>query len=90
MSDELFPAEFVTMDSPRLAWMKKHGVRVKRSTHLKAGDAPWCAWFSIDEDPGTGFPANPDLLGYGETEEEAVGALAEESHTPLWNEEAGP
>ena len=28
MNNELFPAEAVTMDSPRLAWMKRHGLQV--------------------------------------------------------------
>lgn len=86
MNEELFPAEAVTMESPRLAWMKKYGVKTHHAAHLSEDEQPWCAWFSTDEG-SNGVPDNPDECGYGSTELEAVGALACESGTKLWNEE---
>lgn len=80
MSDELFPAEQVTMDSPRLAWMKRHGI----ITYYSAMDpAVWFAGFQRwwPELSGVDFFANETAhngdsrVGEGETEEEALGEL---------------
>lgn len=98
MSVELFPVESVQMDSPRLAWFKKHGI----ITYRHPGDAFGCppCWY-------VGFQEWwPDLSGANffakETahngdyrcvedgnEEEAIARFARYYEIPLWNEEGG-
>ncbi len=86
MSDELFPAEAVTMDSPKLRWIKKHGVQTHHSKAFADEDwMPWCAAFGVPfevvESDGDG------ALGFGDTEEDAIRDLAVKFNVPLWNEE---
>lgn len=81
MSD-LFPAEQMAMDSPRLAWVKRYNVRVH---HVATCPAPWSAWFPGNEE--NGLPSEPELCGYGQTEEEALRDLGVRNDFPLWNEE---
>lgn len=97
MSDELFPAESLACDSPRLAWIKRHQIRRHRNPQYTEGDecAPWCAWLpSNDTQPGAypedkdmpgGVPRDPEACGYGHTEDEALAELARIAG--LWNEE---
>jgi hypothetical protein len=87
MSDELFSTEAVAMLSPRLAWIKKHGVRLHHSPS-EYPDSTWCAWFPDNEEI-EGIPEREDLCGYGMTEDEAICALATIYDMRLWNEEAG-
>ena len=83
---DLFPDADMAMDSPRLAWKKKHGVSV---SHCADEEHPWSAWFASNThaDNRDGVPINPDLCGFGETEEDALRDLAVRNDTPLWNEE---
>ena len=43
--DELFPAESVAMDSPRLAWMKRHGIVTHHSLPNDPHASRWYAGF---------------------------------------------
>lgn len=81
---ELFPEESVKKDSPRLAWIKKHKIQTHLAKHMAdAGeDDPWSAWIG-DAIP----PDNPDELGYGNTEDDAILDLAKGCNLKLWNEE---
>lgn len=100
---ELFSAESVQMDSPRLAWMKKHQV----ITYLLRDTGEWLAGFvagenyakiaAISEDRAQWFcdetGANGDSsIGVGATEDDAIGELmstwyARSNGIRLWNEE---
>ncbi len=90
--DELFPAEAVTMLSPRLAWMKRHGLETE---HLPNGGT---------ECPETGseiphwicrvVKLNPNFshykqreIGMGDTEDDACADYAKNAGVRLWNEE---
>jgi hypothetical protein len=89
MTDELFPSETVTMDSPKLAWLKKHGLTTSYAENV--GDAkdefgnqakPWtCAKIILG---GRCIGS----MGYGDTEEDACADFAEKYDLLLWNEEA--
>lgn len=91
---ELFPIEAVTQDSPRLAWMKRHGVI---TLHHAPGHCPatWFAGFqswwptlTSDDFFATETGANGDSrIGEGDTEDEALAALASNAGLRLWNEE---
>ena len=84
MSDELFPVETVQMDSPKLAWLKKHGVLSWYDTGKRDGfQACPPQWFAGFEHwwPGkTGIEFfaeetahNGDSrIGEGGSEEEAI------------------
>ena len=83
MSDELFPDASVAMDSPRLRWMKKHGVKTRYE-----GDC-YISWIGdLDEAIEHGGD-DPDDGGYAEaeTEDEAILLIAKAHHLRLWNEE---
>jgi hypothetical protein len=86
MSDELFPPDSVAMISPRLAWIKKHGVRTHHSRAFEDAEwLPWCAAFGepfeVINEQGDG------ALGFGQTEDEAIIDLAVKFDVKLWNEE---
>lgn len=100
MSDELFSAESVAMDSPRLAWMKRHGII---TFYHAPGHCPptWFAGFQCWRPGLTGIDFfatetahNGDSrIGEGDTEDEALASLmtcghARENKIRLWNEEA--
>ena len=72
MSEELFPAENVTVKSPRLRWMEKHKLNTRCSGKF---------WFA-----GQGEPIN-GRIGSGLTEDDAITAWAKANHVRLWNEE---
>lgn len=85
-AEELFPAEAVTMDSPRLAWMKRHRVQTAHSDHPvdpDESDDCWVAWIERVE----GERLGPKNAATGETEQEALWRIAIKFSLPLWNEE---
>lgn len=94
MSDELFPVEAVSMDSPRIAWMKRNSILTHFSPQM---EEPWLAIAAMPEDRGKNISQimsescrlydEANLCGYGQTEEEAIVDLAEKNMWPLWNEE---
>lgn len=55
--EELFPIEAVTADSPRLAWMKKHGIV---TYHSLPNDPEAHCWFAGFWDFSEDFPENED------------------------------
>ena len=83
MSDELFTDAAVAMDSPRLRWMKNHGV------HTRYEGDRYIAWVGdLDEAIEHGGD-DPDAGGYAEasTEEDAILLIANGYGLRLWNEE---
>lgn len=85
--NELFPVESVASESPRLKWMKQHDVCTHFATHMQQpGEKPWCAWLPEFDDPTRGIPSDPDLCGYGATEDDALADLAINQGLKLWNE----
>ena len=68
---EMMPDEG-KQDSPRLAWMKRHGIRMVPTDEPVLGD------FAATDGCST---------IYGESEDDALAALAEYDGIPLWNEE---
>lgn len=85
MSDQLFNVPESL--SPRLAWLKKHGVRLHHNPS-EFPDDPWCVWLPENEQVETpGIPAREDLCGFGATEEDALCELAKIHNLKLWNEE---
>lgn len=95
-NDELFPAEAVTMDSPRLAWMKRHGISVIQhdwtGTDFENTDEPrWQARsekaFRI-QGPSCKRPVIWTNRGpCCDTEDQAIEAIAKDMGIRLWNEE---
>ena len=88
--NELFNISDVTHESPRLAWIKRHGVKTHHSTHFDIdGEQPWCAWDRSNwtGKDGDGIPNEPGRCGFGETEHDAIADLADLLGVPLWNEE---
>lgn len=73
-NDELFPPETVQMNSPRLAWIKKYGI----VTYHSLPNEPDHCWFAGFQDW---------WITEGETEDEALAALARYCNLPLWNTE---
>lgn len=67
--------------SPRLAWMKEHDVKTAISPCLVAGEQPWNAW--TGELEGGIFT---EKCSTGETEDEAIVALALANGWRLWTE----
>ncbi len=87
MTDELFPAESVRMDSPKLAWLKRHGVLTWYDSGKRDGfhvcPAEWFAgfqhwWPGLDgiiffsEETGHNGDSR---CGQGDTEDEAICSL---------------
>ena len=83
MSDELFTDSAVSMDSPRLRWMKKHGVQTRPD-----GDG-YIAWIGDLDEAIEHGGADPEAGGYAEasTEDDAILLIAQANHLRLWNEE---
>ena len=89
--DELFSASDVASESPRLKWLRAHGLRLWQSpadivgaTSPETGDeiAEWnCGRFPDDTPPKEhhGFAG-------GDTADEACAAYATAHKIPLWNE----
>jgi hypothetical protein len=77
---EFFPASEVAMDSPKLAWLKKHGIRSIEHD-----------WTGTDFE-GTHEPRWQAFIGdkngmCADTEDEALAALCVEHGIKLWFEE---
>lgn len=98
--NELFPAESVTMDSPRLAWMKRHGIITYRHCPGHGIETTWLAGFQEwwPNLSGIHFCAEETAhnggsrIGEGNTEREALASLmtcwdARKAEMKLWNEE---
>lgn len=93
-TDELFCSDVGKADSPRLAWMKKHGVITYRTPFdpfdYLAGVSENAEmtlnqrrdWFA-DETAQMG----DTRIGIGMSEDEALAELAKRRGIPLWNEE---
>jgi hypothetical protein len=92
--NELFPAEAMQSDSPRLRWMNKHGII---TLYHAPGHCP-PTWFAgrlvwWPELSGVDFFAtetahNGDSrVGEGPTEDDALESLALAAGIPLWNED---
>lgn len=91
MTSDLFPD--CRQDSPRLAWMKRHGITVRPVTVCELMHLAVTDW--IDDDAGdhrfiASAPTIPDgsVSSYGPTEEDALASVAKALGIPLWNEEA--
>jgi hypothetical protein len=72
--NELFPIATVSMDSPRLRWLKAHGVHTKYCVTEPIG---WSAWV-----------LEPSYLRqFAPTEDEAIVALAKAKGWRTWLEQ---
>ena len=90
MTSDLFPD--CRQDSPRLAWMRRHGITVR--------PASMYARVCILEESGpeaekdfrfvASAPTLPEgsVSSYGSTEDDALAGVAKALGIPLWNEEA--
>lgn len=93
MSDELFPVETVLKDSPRLSWLKRHGLETE---HLENGGSecpetgdiiPHWVCRVVKSNPNFSVYA-PKQIGSGDTEDEACADLAQKRGIRLWFEES--
>lgn len=83
---DLFPSLQPSL-SPRLAWMQRHGIKTARQNEDEDGNE----WFAVicgpDEDPyDAAMSTGGQRIGLGETEDEALTALAKAAGIRLWNE----
>jgi hypothetical protein len=79
--------------SPRLQWIEDMGILTHRAPHMPE---PWMAIQPLEEDKGKGIPTimsescriydDANLVGYGQTEDEAITNLAKNLGLRLWNE----
>lgn len=92
-TEDLFPEEEMQMDSPRLAWMKKHGI-VTYCSFPGTDDEEWfagfqCWWPGQDNVSLFCFETGQNgdsRCGIGASEDEAMMDLAINNDIPLWNE----
>ena len=93
----LFDMNAVKQDSPRIAWIKKHGVITYHSLPKDPDYSSWFAgfqkWWPHEKKPHAFFCEETgkyggSRMGEGKTEEEAIIDLAQGWGIPLWNEEA--
>lgn len=90
MTTELFSISEVTMDSPRLAWMKRHDLQCWHTPLNGRCECPetgeeikeWtcCTLAELDR-------MDTRAVGTGDTAEEACIEWARTHHEPLWNQE---
>ena len=99
MNDELFQTETIALDSPKLRWVKRlkavECVKTHRSEIMT--NAPWMALLPRMKDRDRDIGAimadscrlydEAGLIGYGDTEVEAIIDLCVNVKIPLWNEE---
>ena len=78
---ELF--QIPVSESPRRLWLKKHRISTHKSDCVPDDEDPWNAWVG---DLAEAIEAN--LTCTGNTEDEAICALAKKLGLRLWNEEA--
>jgi len=62
--------------SPKLKWRERHNIIVHYTEWDEDGWLPWMAWDKTNNDKEDNMPINPDVCGYGKTEDEALSALA--------------
>lgn len=90
--NELFPEQDMHMESPRLAWIKKHGVI---TFYSDVEPALWFAGFQDWHSDKSGIDffvaetsANGGInIGEGDTEDLAITDLCRKCDVRLWNEE---
>ncbi len=82
MSDELFAPTEGAADSPRLAWLKRHGLVYYFSDFT--GESPETG---NDIRPWTPQEVLFGKAGVGDTEDEACADYAQKHALKLWNEE---
>lgn len=89
---ELFPAEAVAMDSPRLAWLKKHGLEIAHTGNMAGLEDDFGdeipLWVCRVVGKGENELYGPCEIDGGDTADEACANLAKARGIPLWNEEA--
>lgn len=89
MTDDLFPD--CRSESPRLAWMRRHGITVRPATTY---ERVCIAEEDIDAAEDYRFVASAPTLPdgsvscYGPTEDDALVGVAKALGIPLWNKEA--
>jgi hypothetical protein len=80
--------------SPRLKWLREHGVKIIHNVLVKAGDEdefsgepiyPYCATDLPIIDADTDL-FSPRHAGFGNTEDEAIVNLAKANGWKLWSE----
>lgn len=82
MTDELFPISAVSKESPKLVWIRRHGIKTNFDDSLELEEHPWSAWQgNLD------YAIEADNFGTGETEEDAIVNWARRNEVRLWNEE---
>jgi len=83
--DELFSEAEVTAESPRLQWMKRHGIKTRDRGAEIRHDRRWVAWSDPHKQEAVktcGAYHAPEA----ETEEDALLELATLLDIRLWNE----
>ena len=89
MNDLLFDLAAVSVLSPRLAWIERHGIRLERDDSPDGREfGPWFACIPTDD-----ACMNTQWVlshGAGKTEDDALADLAANQGWRLWNEEGGP
>ncbi len=80
------------MDSPKLAWLKKHGVTVKqhnwKGTEIEGSNEPTFEAMASHHWTDLLGHSHEDANGWGYDEDEALTELAKWCGWKLWNEEA--
>lgn len=91
--DTLFPASEIESKSPRLLWMERHGIQTMHRNDLPSDAGRWEAYVgeyeaavtrTLTDSESRFYPDESPFLAWGETEEEAVLALAKNNRWPLW------
>jgi hypothetical protein len=80
---ELFDLKVMKMDSPRLAWLKKHKISTHRSPYVELDEEPWSCWSGPFEEA---VMHKGDYTS-GMTEDQAITRWALKYNVRLWNEE---
>lgn len=80
--NELFAPDSVSMNSPRLVWLKQHDIHTYKSPCVEEDDEPWSCWAGS-------FESVSKLSDYetGQTEDEAITKWAVRHGVRLWNEQ---
>ena len=90
MSDELLPPTAGAMDSPKLRWLKQHGLVTLQPEH-GGTECPETGeeipiWVCRTPEPSFGWCWRPCDIGGGDTEQEACAHVAIQRGIKLWNE----
>ena len=90
--NELFQIE--ETKSPRLKWLDQHGFMTHEADHLD--EDPWMAIIPMEDHKGNigeimaewcGLYEEMGIIGYGNTEQDAIDDCAAKMKIPLWNEQ---